>query len=170
MIKILESMCSRTLLGLVLLISLGVLGCAYVLKTYYGMQPCQMCLYEQKVFMITAGVSLLGLFVPSSLRYYVTLLLGLIFLGGFLLAAYHVAIQHHWVELPAFCSSQDFSSFESVEALREQMLNTPFVRCDQVTWSLFGFSLAAYNAFLSLVLALICFKWGCCHSKKSKRK
>ena len=46
-----------------------------------------------------------------------------------------------------------------VEALREQMLKTPLVRCDQVTWSLFGLSLAAYNALLSLILAIGCWTW-----------
>ena len=80
-------------------------------------------------------------------------------MGGALLAAYHVAIQQHWVDLPAFCTSNDFSTLNSIEALREQMLTTPFVRCDQVTWSLFSLSLAAYNAILSFILAITCWVW-----------
>ncbi|KAB2833267.1 MAG: disulfide bond formation protein B, partial [Caedimonadaceae bacterium] len=39
------------------------------------------------------------------------------------------------------------------------LLKTPFVRCDQITWSLFGLSLAAYNALISLILAFFCGVW-----------
>ncbi|MBI2707968.1 MAG: disulfide bond formation protein B [Proteobacteria bacterium] len=160
----LKNTSSRLLLSLLTLFSVGVLGMAYVLEHYYGFQPCQMCLYEQKIFMVTGAISLFSLLLLSARwQHYAIVLLGFLFLGGALVAAYHVAIQHHWVSLPAFCSSQDFSSFDSVEALKEQMLKTPLVRCDQVTWSLFGLSLAAYNAIISLILALLCWKWACKH-------
>lgn len=163
-LKFLNTLSSRLLLSLLTLVSIGVLAMAYVLEHYYGFQPCQMCLYEQKIFMATAGLSLLSaLLLPARLQYYAIFLIGLVFLGGALTAGYHVAIQHHWVSLPAFCSAQDFSAFDSVEALKEQMLKTPLVRCDQVTWSLFGLSLAAYNMVFSLILALLCFKWACKH-------
>ncbi len=162
--KFLKTLSSQNLLRLLTILSLCVLGAAYVLKHFYDVQPCQMCLYEQKVFMGTAGVALASLlFLSPRWQYYAILLLGFIFFGGACLAAYHVAIQHHWVSLPAFCSTHDFSAFTSLEALKEEMLSTPFVRCDQVTWSLFGLSLAAYNAILSLVLALLCGKWACSH-------
>jgi disulfide bond formation protein DsbB len=39
-----------------------------------------------------------------------------------------------------------------IEQLREQLLATDFVPCDQVSWSLFGVSLAGYNLLVSLVL------------------
>jgi len=163
-IKFLKNISSRFLLSLLTLFSVGVLGMAYVLEHYYGFQPCQMCLYEQKIFMATGGLSLFSLLLlPARWQYYAILLLGLVFFGGALTAAYHVAIQHHWVDLPAFCSSQDFSAFDSIEALKEQMLKTPLVRCDQVTWSFLGLSLAAYNAIVSLFLALLCWKWACKH-------
>jgi disulfide bond formation protein DsbB len=163
-LKFLKNISSRLLLSLLTLFSVGVLGMAYVLEHYYGFQPCQMCLYEQKIFMVTSGLSLFSLLLlPARWQYYAIILLGFVFLGATLTAAYHVAIQHHWVSLPAFCSSQDFSSFDSIEALKEQMLRTPLVRCDQVTWSFLGLSLAAYNAIISLVLALLCLKWAFKH-------
>lgn len=37
----------------------------------------------------------------------------------------------------------------SIEALREQLMATPVVACDQVPWSLFGVSLAGYNALIA---------------------
>ena len=163
MCKTLANMCSRTFLWSILLISIAVVGAAYTLEHFYDFHPCQLCLYEQKVFKVTAIISLIALFFPMRWQYYVGILLGFVFLVGAGIAGYHVAVQQHWVPLPAFCASQDFSAFESIETLKEQMLNTPFVRCDQMTWSLFGLSLAAYNAILSLILALFCWKWTCKH-------
>ncbi|MBS0271923.1 MAG: disulfide bond formation protein B [Proteobacteria bacterium] len=159
-LKFLTCFSSRTLLGVLTLICVGVLGAAYVMEHYFAVRPCQMCLYERNVFMGAGIFSLLSLLVlPQRFQHYALLILGFIFAGGALLAGYHVAIQQHWVSLPSFCSSNDFSAFESVEALKEQLLKTPLVRCDQVTWSLFGLSLAAYNAILSLVLVCVCWGW-----------
>jgi disulfide bond formation protein DsbB len=156
---------SEKILLVFTLICVGVLIAAYIMEHYFGVLPCQMCLYERNVFMVAGAFSFLSFFLAPA-RYHKTILviLGLIFLGGALLAAYHVAIQQHWVALPSFCASNDFSAFDSVESLKEQMLQTPFVRCDKVTWKLFGLSLAAYNMLLSLVLAVACWIWA------SKRK
>lgn len=155
-----KNISSQKMLLAITLICVGVLGMAYVMEHFFGVRPCQMCLYERNVFMVAGGAALLSFFLlPARLQYYALITLGLIFLGGTILAGYHVAIQHHLVNLPNFCAVNDFDAFDSVEALREQMLKTPLVRCDQVTWSLFGLSLAAYNALLSLILAIGCWTW-----------
>lgn len=159
-LKYLECLTPRNMLGALVLICAGLLIAAYIMENFFGVNPCQMCLYERDVFLIAGGLSLLSLFiVPQRFKPYAVLLMGLIFLFGTGLAAYHVAIQQHWVELPSFCATNDFSAFESIESLKEQLMKTPFVRCDQVTWSLFGLSLAAYNALISLILALFCGIW-----------
>lgn len=142
------------------LICAGVLVAAYIMERFFGVLPCQMCLYERNVFMAAGAFSLIGFFLfPARFHKSALIALGCIFLGGALLAGYHVAIQQHWVSLPSFCASNDFGAFDSVESLKEQMLKTPFVRCDKVTWRLFGLSLAAYNMILSLALASICWIW-----------
>lgn len=158
-LKHLCAITSRSLLIIILIICLGVFIMANVMEHYFGVQACKLCHYERTVFMATGVIAFLGLLFPKHSRYWTILILGLAFLGGFALAGYHVAVQQHWVSLPSFCAANDFSAFDSVEALKEQLLNTPFVRCDQITWSLFGLSLAAYNALLSLFLALLCGAW-----------
>lgn len=141
----------------------GVLIAAHILEHFFGVLPCQMCLYERNVFILTGVLAFLSFLLPRRFQYIAIFGIGFVFMGGALLASYHVAVQQHWVDLPAFCAVNDFSAFDTVEALREQMLQTPFVRCDKVTWSLFGLSLAAYNVLLSLFLALSCWVWGWAH-------
>jgi disulfide bond formation protein DsbB len=151
---------SEKILLVFALICVGVILLAYIMEHFFGVLPCQMCLYERNVFMVAGGFSFLCfILLPVRFHSLALIILGFIFLAGALLAAYHVAIQQHWVSLPGFCASNDFSALDSVEALRDQMLKTPFVRCDKVTWTLFGLSLATYNAILSLVLALTCWAW-----------
>jgi disulfide bond formation protein DsbB len=153
---------TRSLLGLLTLACIGILGMAYILEHFYDVHPCQMCLYEQDVFMFAGGLAFISFVVlPARWQRHALSLLGLVFLGGAFLAAYHVAIQQHWVALPTFCSAQDFTAFDSIEALKEQMLKTPFVRCDQVSWSFLGLSLAGYNLLVSLFLALLCWQGAC---------
>lgn len=150
----------RKFLLVLSLICVLVILMAYVMEHFFGILPCQMCLYERHGFMIIGLLSFLSyLFLPNRFYSLALIILGFAFLGEWVLAAYHVAIQQHWVRLPSFCASQDFGSFDTVESLRDQMLSTPFVRCDQVTWRLFGFSLAAYNALLSFMLAITCWMW-----------
>ncbi|MBX9620487.1 MAG: disulfide bond formation protein B [Alphaproteobacteria bacterium] len=163
-LKYLKCLTPQNMLGALVLICAGILISAYIMENYFDIHPCQMCLYERDVFLTAGGLSLLSFFiVPLQFKPYAVLLMGFIFLFGAGLAGYHVAIQQQWVELPSFCAANDFSAFESIESLKEQLLKTPFVRCDQVTWSLFGLSLAAYNALISLILAFFC---GVCFWKR----
>lgn len=119
-------------------ICVAVLIVAYIMEHVFGVQPCQMCLYERNIFMAVGALSFLSFFlIPARYHSLALVLLGFIFMGGAIFASYHVAIQQHWVSLPTFCASNDFSALDSVESLRDQMLKTPLVRCDQVTWSLF---------------------------------
>jgi disulfide bond formation protein DsbB len=142
------------------LICVGILTTAYIMEHFFGVRPCQMCLYERNIFMAVGVFSFLSFFlIPARFHSMSLIILGFFFMGGAIFAAYHVAIQQHLVALPAFCSANDFGAIDSVESLREEMLKTPLVRCDQVTWSLFGLSLAAYNALLSFGLAITCWVW-----------
>lgn len=141
-------------------VGLAILITAYCMEYFLGVMPCQMCLYERNIFMLVAGFSFLSFFlIPARYHSLALIILGFIFMGGALFAGYHVAIQQHWVSLPDFCAAGDFGDLDSVDSLREQLLKTPLVRCDQVTWSLLGLSLAAYNALLSFILAITCWIW-----------
>ncbi len=159
-IKQLKEVPASKMLTVLMLICAVVVGTAYIMEHYFGVLACKMCHYERDVFIGTGILSALCIFFPRRFQHLAILVLGFVFMGGALLAAYHVAIQQHWVSLPAFCATNDFSAFDSVESLKEQLLKTPFVRCDQITWSLFGLSLAAYNTLISLFLSFLCWGWG----------
>ena len=144
-LNIYKKISSQKMLIIILLISAVILAMAYIMKHFFNIHPCQMCLYERNVFIGTAGIAFVSLIsLPEHSKYYAIVALGFIVMGGAFLAGYHVAIQQHWVALPAFAHLLT-ESLDSVQALKEHLLRTPFVRCDQVTWSFLGLSLATYN-------------------------
>ncbi len=59
-----------------------------------------------------------------------------------------------------------FDPNASIAELREQLLETRFIPCDEVPWSLFGISMAGYNVLASLGLALASF-WAALRAKGS---
>jgi disulfide bond formation protein DsbB len=68
------------------------------------------------------------------------------------MAAYHVAVEQHWVvaQCDARIDPNDIRPMDFGETFTA-------VRCDEIAWSLFGVSMAGYNAIISLLLALASF-------------
>lgn len=144
----LQKLSSTNILFILFLICFLAFGMAYVMETHFKIYGCQMCHYERNIFIFAGVFSLLSLVVlPKRLQYYAIILLGFIFIGNAFFAAYHVAIQQHWASMPSFCPVDNIHLVPS------------FVRCDKVTFSLFGLSLAVYNSLISIFLAFLCWIW-----------
>jgi disulfide bond formation protein DsbB len=144
----------------IMLIGIAVFASAYVMENYFGVLSCKLCVYERLVFAVGGGIAFVSLIILTPrLQSMAVSLIGITFLFGGCLALYHVAIQQHLVDLPTFCNTMDFGAMNNVQALKEALLQTPFVRCDQVNWSFMGLSLAAYNAILSFFLTFVCWGW-----------
>ena len=75
---------------------------------------------------------------------------GLAFLVGAGIAGYQVGVELSWFE--SSCATPITGT--TVEKLRASLLAAPVVRCDEVAWSLWGISMAGWNALLSLALGL----------------
>ena len=73
-------------------------------------------------------------------------------LTSFGVAGYHAGVEWQLWEGPAGCTAS-LAANASAADLVDQLLATPVVRCDDVPWSLFGLSMAGWNALLSLDIA-----------------
>ena len=72
-----------------------------------------------------------------------------------LMAGAGVAAHHSGVELGWFGSScAAAGGAQDIESLRQQLLATPIVPCDQVLWSFLGLSLADWNVIVSVLFAI----------------
>jgi len=70
------------------------------------------------------------------------------------LGVYHTGVERGlWIG-PTSCSSTGIQGL-STDQLMTQILNAPLVRCNEVAWSLFGISMASWNALFSFALVLV---------------
>jgi disulfide bond formation protein DsbB len=137
--------------------SIAVLGAALLSQYLGGLQPCELCHWQRYPYVATAvlGASAAALaYMGGSVRGVGLLiaLAGLAFAVGAGIAVYHVGVEQRWWEGAAACGGPVFSATD-VESLRRAIMARPVVRCDEVAWSLFGVSMAGYNALVSGALA-----------------
>jgi len=136
-----------------------VLAAAYAFEHLGGLEPCPLCLYQRYPYFAAIALGIVALAVSEKpweglMADGIVMLTGLVFLIGFGVALYHVGVEQGWWQGSAACGIPDGPA-ATVEELERRLAATPIVRCDEVAWSLFGLSMAGYNALISLGLAAV---------------
>jgi len=135
--------------------SLGAVSLALILGAlafqYVGhIAPCEMCHWQRwphiAAALIGLGTLMAGGNLPPSQARAAAIIVIVLVLASGLIGAYQTGMQWHLLPGPSACTGHRF-------VLGSAMV--PEVQCDVVTWQLFGLSLAAYNALISLAAALI---------------
>lgn len=144
---------SRQIFSVILLMNGAVLLGAYGFEVIGGLAPCQLCYYQRIPYAAAIILCVAALLVPGMARaIFAGLMINYVISAG--LGGYHAGVEWHWWAGPATCSAGGGSA-GSVEDLMAQILAAPVVRCDEIPWSLFGISLAGYNALISICLLLL---------------
>lgn len=149
----------RPIWPVVTLLASGAMLAAAILyfQNYMGLQPCALCLQQRYWHWAVVGVSALALVVSRvqpKWTNWAIVIIGLVLLGSAAMGAYHVAVEQKWVVAQCDVGGAIDASQLSLENLGDD-LRPP--RCDEIAWSLFGISMAGYNAIISLLLALASF-------------
>jgi disulfide bond formation protein DsbB len=135
--------------------SVGALAFAFVMQFGFGIEPCELCLWQRAPFAATAVVALIAAFVRPFERY-MWLLLGLcaaLFLASTGLAVFHSGVERHWWVWHSGCTALNIDA-DSVEEILQKLQHTPVARCDQIGWAFLGLSMANWNIPFSLALTL----------------
>lgn len=144
-------------LGLILM-GVGALGSALTAQYVFGLAPCPLCIYQRWPFVIIAVLGVLG--VVFSLKKqekkasFTIFLAALAFLAGGMIAFYHTGVEQHWWKSVLEGCTVTFDT--AAADLLKQIESTQAARCDVIPWSLFGISMAGYNAIISLLAAPLC--------------
>ncbi len=144
-------------LGLAALLGSGaLLGGAYYFQYVEGLVPCDMCYWQRYPHMVVIAAGLLAVLSYAWPRFAfvftLTAITALFVTAG--LGVYHVGVEQHLWEGPQACSGRIPAGLNAAQ-LRQYLLKAPLVRCDQPAWSLFGISMAGWNAIFSGGLALM---------------
>ena len=137
-----------------------VLVGALVFQYGFGLYPCALCFAQRWPYYFAIGLAVLVLSLSRDATAGQTIVallivIALVFLGGTVLATYHVGIEQQWWEGTKACGGGLRVNGLSLDELRTQLLNQPIVRCDRPAWTLFGISLAGFNIALSLSLTTV---------------
>ncbi|MGC9419256.1 MAG: disulfide bond formation protein B [Rhodovulum sp.] len=145
--------------------SLAILLAGYWFQYVVGLAPCKLCLWQRWPHAIApllgmAAIAIGGRMLPIAGAATMAISAGL--------GTYHTGVERKWWPGPSSCSG-DVAGFRGMtpEQLLDPTLVQPIVLCDQVQWTLFGLSMASYNALMSAALFCL-WLWGYAHSRSGR--
>ncbi|WP_299783460.1 disulfide bond formation protein B [uncultured Roseobacter sp.] len=131
--------------------SATLLIAAFAFQHLGGVPPCKLCIWQRYPHVIAIVIGLIALRVQSGILIALGALAALLTAG---IGAFHVGVEQGWWEGPTTCTSGPVGGL-SADALLDQIMTAPLVRCDDIAWELLGISMAGWNALLSLGLVAL---------------
>jgi len=128
----------------------ALLAGAFGSQYFGGLHPCELCWWQRYAHMVAIVPAVLAISPVADARK-ARLFVHLAALA--IAASGAIGLYHAGVELkllPGFTTCTSSVHGGSTADALKQIIATPFVRCDEIQWSLFGISLAGWNAIISL--------------------
>ena len=134
-----------------LFINISILLSAYYIQYVLKVPPCPMCKYQRIPYYLT--VIVLGVFFFKIVDFK-KLILILIFLSilSIVISFYHIGIEHGFFNELTGC--KDDLGANNTKELLEKLSNKIIVSCKDVSFRIFGFSLATLNFLANIALVL----------------
>ena len=130
-------------------------GGALVSQYGFGLHPCEMCYWQRwphQAAILLALLALLALLLrrnDQALRA-LTLLAALAIAVSGAIGVLHAGVEYGFWEGVTTCATG-----AGGPVTLDSIMNAPLIRCDAVQWSLFGVSLAGFNAIFSFAAAAL---------------
>jgi len=144
---------NKMTLNSILIFSIFALITAYFIQYVLKHQPCNLCLIERIPYIFSIIITSICLFTRKFEKFSL-IILSLIFFSATLISFYHFGIEQGFIKESLVCDLSDENNSLSKEALLRQLKEVP-VSCKDVTFKIFGLSLATFNVFITLVLGAI---------------
>ena len=128
-------------------------GAAIVAQRIFGLYPCEMCMWQRWPHMAGLALGLMALLLRNNRTAARTLVLlaALAILISGLIGAFHAGVEYKWWQgLTACTAPRDMSA-----GMLDHVSFGSLHRCDEAPWTLFGISLAGYNALISTGAAIL---------------
>ena len=126
----------------------GALGSQYL----GGLFPCEMCHWQRWPHYAAIALAVLGFVVrQAAIARLAVALAALAILTSGAIGMFHAGVEYHWWPGITACTSTLQGSGGTPDEVLARILNAPIVRCDAPQWTLFGISLAGFNALFSAI-------------------
>jgi len=147
---------NKTVLNVILFISIFALCSAYFIEYILGYKACNLCLIERLPYFFAIIIISLYLFLDRFEKF-LFISLCLIFVSATILSFYHFGIEQGFFKESLVCVSNNEIDNLSKEDLLKEFQKT-VISCKDVEFTLFGLSLATINVIISFILSVITFK------------
>ena len=144
---------NKIILNLILAFSIFAILAAYFIQYVMGHQPCNLCLIERIPYIFSIIIISICLFTQKFEKISL-IILSLIFFAATLLSFYHFGIEQGFIKESLVCDLNSPNNELSKEAILNQ-LKEMTISCKNVTFKIFGLSLATFNIFITLILGVI---------------
>jgi len=144
---------NKLILNLILIFSILAILFAYFIQYVLGHEPCNLCLIERLPYIFSIIIISICL-LTQKFEKIILMFLSLTFFTAALLSFYHFGIEQGFIEESLVCDLSNPSNELTKEALLNQ-LKEMTISCKDVTFKIFGVSLATFNIFISMILSVI---------------
>ena len=142
---------NKILLKSVLVFNIFAIFAAYFIQYALGHQPCNLCLIERVPYIFSI-ISISICLFTKKFEKITLIILSLTFFAAALLSFYHFGIEQGFIKESLVCDLSSPNNELSKEALLNQLKEMP-ISCKDVTFKVFGLSLATFNIFISLIIS-----------------
>ena len=147
---------NKFILNGVLVFSVLSLSIAYFIQYVLGHKPCNLCIIERIPY-LTAVILISLVFILNKYEKILLILVLLFFIFGAVVSFYHFGIEQGFFSESLVCDLGNSKNLSKDELLN-QLKNSTVVSCKDVTFRLFGLSLATINTIISIILSGIIIK------------
>ena len=142
---------------LALLLPAALLAGAWGFQLIGGLQPCEMCHWQRWPHYAALPVAALGFMTRGQARVALVALAALLIAVSGGIAVAHAGVEYHWWNGFTACTANAPLAGATPAERLVALMGQPVVRCDVPQWTLFGVSMAGFNALFSLAGAVTIF-------------
>ena len=143
-------------LKFIFLVSLIATISSFYIEYILGHQACNLCLIERILYVLSLTILIVNYQFKKKQKYVVFLLI-IIFVFSLLVSMYHFGIEQGFFQESLLCDLKNASNTLSKEEILKE-LQKKTLSCKDVTFRIFGFSLATINVVISLIVSFILIK------------
>tara|TARA_Y100000816_G_C26037128_1_gene543062 strand:- start:662 stop:1150 length:489 start_codon:yes stop_codon:yes gene_type:complete len=144
----------KFILNGILFFSIISLSFAYFVQYILGHKPCNLCLIERYPY-LGAIIFISIFFIINKYEKIFLFIILLFFIFGSVISIYHVGIEFGFFSESSVCGTGNLINDISKEELLKKLEVSAPISCKDVTFKLFGLSLATINAIISIIISVI---------------
>mgnify|MGYP006152288763 FL=1 len=153
-----DSIQNKFLLIKIIIFCMLALLFAYFVEYVLKHKPCDLCLIERIPYVASIILALIVL-IFNKYEKIILIIVGLFFIFGTFISFYHFGIEQGFFNESLVCDLREMNKTISAKDLLKE-LNTKSISCKEVTFRVFGFSLATFNTVISFVISAIVLRKG----------